>query len=249
MSVARFPSLMNGNTVYTVHSSSTDLWDQCYHAHAHLGYYFGRFDTYGDGMVQHGPEVSVPQMFFGDFCASLAAHLLVHFAEDGFITGSWPQASNSETRKRLDFAFSLRAPVHNDEGTWKDKYYSLELRKVTTNREKQHDKRWEKVPDWADGSVEAAYRILLPDFNVGSLIEQYHLYRQCWEYGHMVLEQYGSADNPETYFSMGEGGDWAARAFDAAQAAVDACCSRHLADRLLKNWRQNVLPKTTEEVA
>lgn len=114
-----------------------------------------QYDTYGDGLTQHSPACGIQKEQLGDFLASLATYLLSDSAieEDlALVACKWPEVNYHINRKMVIFLGSLRVK----EG--KEIYYNLEG-KVSSSESKRYDKRWHKVPEHADGTIESIYRL------------------------------------------------------------------------------------------
>ena len=153
----RFKSLTRENIVYTFTSDSMEHWKQAYHMTGVVSRHFAEYNTYGDGDVQHTPQTVCHKNNIEDLFASLAAHLSVN-AEDMakfFNSLAWPTDRHSE--RDIRFALSIK---YNEK---KRQYFSTQENKVSSADSKRHDRRWNEVPSYADGSVESAYRLLYQD--------------------------------------------------------------------------------------
>lgn len=126
-------------------SSNYKLHDSC-----------GVFETYGDRLTQHSPERPVACDLAIDYLASLAAYLADHHDEDTLecLAYCWPNAESCVSRAEAVWAMGIKFK----EG--KRQYYSVNERKVSTSESKQHDKRWERVPEWADGTLKSGYQLV-----------------------------------------------------------------------------------------
>jgi hypothetical protein len=113
------------------------------------------YDTYGDGMTAHSPAMPISIQRMADYLFSLAQAMLTDqdLRNDAryAITGGIPSKAD------LDFAFSVKFK----EG--KTRWYSRSERKVTSNPEKRHDKRYEEITSYHDGSIDGAFRVLAKD--------------------------------------------------------------------------------------
>jgi len=112
-----------------------------------------RYDTYGDGMIQHSPFYRVSPDDAVDYLLSMARFLLDH-PEDRDINswlGDWDYQ-----------LFTFLQKLRHKEG--KALYYSKSERKVTSAPAKQFDKRYEEVPEWADGLFGAVFRLCREDY-------------------------------------------------------------------------------------
>lgn len=150
---------------YTWHKSSFDTSWHCNHngngrpLDDHAGYYL----TYGDATVQHSHESAVQMDQWLDYLASLAKHLREYPDDVRTIESGWPRANFG--RDKLAFARS----VVFKEG--KRRWYSVNEQKISASDSKRHDKRWEEVPEWADGGLVACYRMLVATY--ASSLERY----------------------------------------------------------------------------
>lgn len=174
-----FPSLMNPTThAYRFDSSA---WKR---DNAGVEAKFRMFQTYGDGMVQHSNDWAITYDYLGDYCASLAAYMLTHRPTAHAVNVEDPDLSDHERsmkelyraigyivleRPRLEsieFAASVVWKESDDEFS-KQRFYSLELKKITKDREKQHDKRFKRIERNDDGSAEAVLRMITPEHTDG----------------------------------------------------------------------------------
>lgn len=150
------------------------------------------FDTYGDGNVQHCHEWSVQPDDFRDFLESLMLYLGDHSSDEWFPVmggcGMWPdrQGASSTDRKVLAFASS---PLYKDDKHSFNRTYNLRECKVSTAEGKRHDKRWESVQSWMDGSF-AAFMGLTVQYRPQGLLGLY-----AWaEFAFENHESYGPYD-------------------------------------------------------
>lgn len=198
----RFASLQRPNErVYTVHDSTLDLWDD--NRYALTDGWAGVYSTYGDGMVQHSGEYKAPREHFMDYLGSLAAHLLEHFGDAEHLRINWPSKYNLDS---IQFALSVQ---YKDDG--KRRYYSTQERKISTSENKRFDKRWFEVEQWANGTTESAYRMLLPEFRT-DLISQYALYSEIRD------ANSHNGKHPTSFFKIGTSGDEYRTDLPASQA-------------------------------
>lgn len=122
--------------------------------------HFRMFSTYGDGICQHSGDWSIHLDHLADYLASLAVAM----------------RDDDELLQRSAFSF-LRAPsvekiefcagviFKESDRSWdKRRYYSVSERKLSSSRSKEHDKRYEEIREWNNGTPEAIYRMLTPDY-------------------------------------------------------------------------------------
>jgi hypothetical protein len=158
-----FPSLMHPETTgYTIHEGyGAFRWSEA--RSPHVADWAGRYDTYGHGIVQHSPEVTVGVDRMGDYCASLATFAAGDGDAARLVGRHWPAPLSRAT---IRFLLGIR----HVEG--KRRYFNRQELKVSSSESKRHDRRWMEVPDWADGTVKSAY--MLFDFpHPQSLLESW----------------------------------------------------------------------------
>lgn len=186
---------------------------------------------YDDGMVQHSPARSVSVESIGDALASLAVYLRDNPDTIEIVAHNWRPNWNKPGRATIDFFSGLK---YNPD---KKAYYSTSDLKRSTAPGKANDRRWEEIPNWADGKFISIFRFLIEGKSHYGAIERYALWldiRQEMEY---------------PYISDKETIDWlgfipdvhVSRAFDAVQAFVDshqqAKNARLQVDCLLENLK------------
>lgn len=136
------------------------------------------YETYGDAGVQHAPERLVQRAEWCDCLGSLAKHLLENPEQIEKFCNSWPSTLDP---KAIEFAAGVQ--FRED----KDQWYSVNEQKVSKDPKKQHDRRWEKVPGWANGTVEAVNGLLATGYHDGALRIYYRFYQiKEWMYEHGV---------------------------------------------------------------
>src|SRR5262249_44623856 len=134
---------------YTWHEDRFDLWDQTRRAPC-LSSQAGRWECYNDPGVQHTPEGAVSREQLGDYCASLLTYLLAHPEDTAIVAKGWDFPPTAEQGL---FFEGLRFKER------KRQWFSRSHRKVSTADSKRHDRRWEEIPSWADGSFGAILRL------------------------------------------------------------------------------------------
>lgn len=182
--------------------------------------------TYNDGMVQHSSMTPVLADQFTDYLASLAVYIYAGNLDDGnwdTLCLEWPRCDIS--RNRVEFARNLKWSAPDGRAK---QYYNLHDLRVSRSRSKAHDRRWEEVPEWADGSLDSIFRLLLSNSS-SFVLNQYEARRVI--VGH-VEEITGS------YWGSGyiklkviEGQKLAGQAFDAVNSMVQA-------KRAERHWKQ-----------
>jgi hypothetical protein len=125
----------------------------------------------------------------------------------------------------------------------KYQWFSKEDFKVSTAPSKRHDKRWEEVPQWADGSVASIYR-LISDYNsIGGrsdLLKEYSLYEWIREVCHRVFDMW--AESAIFYFDLVKRDDSfdIRHLFTDAMDSIKATVAAFRAAREAKNEQHNL---------
>jgi hypothetical protein len=196
-------------------------WNAARNSHRPLCTWAGAYFTYGDGLVQHSPDWPVQAESLGDFCASLATHLLSHPEDTAMVAGNWPQ-EDRYSRETITFLAGLK---YQEE---KQRWYSLRDNKVSASESKRHDKRWEKIQTWCDGSMSSVLAML----EIGN-----HHFLSAWLIAHETygilqgLKDYHRLVNLHEHFKLTEVG--VENAFLAAHHLVLAQRQRDLGTCLL----------------
>lgn len=126
--------------------------------------------TYGDGMTQHSGEWHVQVEFLGDYLASLATAMM---SNEELLQHAHYDLCRRPTDKHIAFAASvvfkasLRLDGSDSGYEKKTRYYSMEQQVISSSLAKQHDKRFQQVEPWNDGSPDAIYRMLIPEYANG----------------------------------------------------------------------------------
>ncbi len=124
---------------------------------------FRMFQTYGDGLTQHSGDWAITREHVIDYFESLAVVLL----------------TNQELAESVQYLLSTR-PDHgvidfaagvvwkeSDANYDKHRYFSVSEKKITSNRDKQHDKRYQEIGKHHDGSPAAIYSMIVPEYADG----------------------------------------------------------------------------------
>lgn len=147
----KFASIMWPNKFgYAV---DTEQWESRAQVHSH----YRQFETYGDGLCQHSHNWPITIEFIDDFLGSLAVAMV---ADEELCQH---QAHNFQRRPSIG-QIEFAASVVYKEG--KRRYWTLDDKgkNVVTSADKRYDKRYQEVESWCDGSPEAIYRILIPEY-------------------------------------------------------------------------------------
>jgi len=129
------------------------------------------FQTYNDGMIQHGPLYAVSAENIQDFLVSLLIFLKDCHGNSELETVSerWPHDRIS--RDRAKFYEGLRY----DPDEHRQTLYNNETMKKSNAESKRFDKRWIEIPNFADGSFIAVFRFFVESHF--SALERYSLYQ------------------------------------------------------------------------
>lgn len=182
----QFESLSRKNIVYVYkndheyHANKNHLWDKLY-----------EFDSYGDGTTQHSPLCLVVSYNGLDSIASWAKYLVEHREtwNDLDLYDFRPLTNISTVKFFQSLRYNEKKPV----------YYNANDLKKSSAGSKQYDKRWEKIPDWADGSIDAIYFFQSKAFY--TYLDQFRLIDQIREHVYNMTGAYHSIDT-EKYFNL-----------------------------------------------
>ncbi len=166
----RFDSLSRDGIAYS--------WDSNYHS-IENGYFkqpgrciapeANEYQTYDDGMVQHSPLWAVSSDNVQDFIISLLFFLKDNTEYIETVAYRWPH--EKILNDRVKFYESLKY----DSEKYKQPLYNKETLKKSNAESKRHDRRWEEIPNFADGSFIAVFRFLLESHF--SAIDRYFRYQ------------------------------------------------------------------------
>jgi len=179
----KFNSLARENIVYVWNTAyDSDMQHYC-RGGQYIGSMARQFDTLGDGTTQHTPETAVTTENMIDYLSSLAFYLLNEGKENlDAVAQEWPV---KEDRDKCTFAFSVKHSKKTD------RYFSTQENKVSTAKNKRYDRRWELVPEWAEGSLESAYRILVQNRDYLCGLERFSLYLHLRSIGYDLTGGFG----------------------------------------------------------
>ena len=113
------------------------------------------YSTHGDGMIAHSPNFPISVEMICDYCYSLAEFLLQH--QELAETVYWHFDSPAD---ETAIGFASKVIYKPD----KERWFSLSERKISASESKRYDRRYERIPKWADGSYESIVRILRQDY-------------------------------------------------------------------------------------
>lgn len=238
----RFASIANPNRMAYQYD------DNAWGSRATISYHMLQYETYGDGLMQHSPEYPIAQEQLTDYLASLAAVMKDNVA---LVEACLYEICRWPSDAEIEFCASVHYKPPK-EGTWrKPVYYSRQLRKISTSDSKEHDKRYTEVQEWNDGSPEAVYRMLIPDYAVGIQMFTYAYAIREW----FIKQPSGWMELPSVFLKWHEDNEAARQlryAYEACYGYAKALRIRHEADQNLDNVQRYLAPKAeaeTEEVA
>lgn len=146
------------------------------------------FETYGDGRVQHAGATFVRVHNGIDFLRSLAVHLmtvdhetLLAFAKE------WPRPYFSEDR----ITFYSRLKHREDKPQW----YSTYDDKVSSRDCWRHDRRWNEIASWMDGSLSSVYSLAVGAHYCNGVLGRYAVAHHCTEVYARLTDRTFSSDH------------------------------------------------------
>lgn len=217
----RFPSLAQPAKLAYV-------YDIGHHTGGAISSHMRFYETYGDGMVQHSETAPISLGMLTDYLFSLAQAMQ---ADTTLIESCGHELrAGVATNADIEFAFS----VIYKEG--KTRYYSREQRKVSASPAKRHDKRYEEITSYFDGSLDSAYRVLWRDFYNG--IRAYSLMESILRYQNQVHHQYLGIAADHLKWNVDR--ERLASAWACATEVVEAEDRRALAARRLRNYQREL---------
>lgn len=217
-----------------------DSWDtpgNAFRRRGGLAVWARRYDTLGDGQTQHAPEMCCENEDWIPFLASLAIHLDAEYMdvtrrmqEVDLLASLWPR--NNVERAQVAGLMKVK---YDPEKTWR--YYEKFTGKMSSNGNKSYDKRWDRIPEHADGSFDGVWMLGHQDWTTGSgMIEAYAAYTIAKETAQVIAGPDYRVRDPYYFFEMkkfvGDTYDWDTEtAFNAVKALVDEGRARALARR------------------
>lgn len=230
-------SLQNARSIcYVVHDTYRDLWDMTRRSEC-LAEWAGKFETLGDGMVQHAPEYPCKPADLTDFCASTVRHCLDPEVSDGAdilaaIASQWTTSPFS----RDDIAFAMKVKHNPDKKT----YYNLGERKVSAAESRRHDRRWVETCEWMKGDVAGVFGILNEDKRSLPTLDALARYKVILD---TMREMEGCYYGAPIEFMRDRGaglGDFPAMAFESLALLVQSAQLRTNAERYFHQWNRAV---------
>lgn len=187
MSYHKFRSLLNSDKYVFVYNTDGD-WDRYYRFVCPLDIKAWVYETLGDGMTAHTPDMPVGVDLFVDYCVSLAQYILT--SEPDAVANIGRFGIVHLNRDAMAFAFNVKRTEKEKESFIK-KFFCVSERKMSANDAKRHDKRWHEVRDCHDGTVSGAFNVLWDgqENHRMDLLERYTWYRDLLEFG-SALKQF-----------------------------------------------------------
>lgn len=161
MTHIRFQSLTRGNDVgylYDDSISADHSWSRNPPEYCHTK--LMQYKTYGDGLTVHSSPYSVPIEYVSDLCVSMTHHFINH-------PDDLTDAVNNYlfTDHLSADAILFATKIKYIEG--KIRYYSMQEQKISASEKLRYDKRYERIPEWADGSAGSVYRLTVESYFCG----------------------------------------------------------------------------------
>ena len=138
------------------------LYDTGYYSDGPVNEHFRMYETYGDGLTQHSSDWALQPEYIGDYLISLATAML----KDDELAAAARYQFNRDDKAKIEFAASIIYKA-DDTHTWrekKDRYFSMEEKRITTSANRQYDKRYEKVTSRQDGTPLAIMNLVCPEY-------------------------------------------------------------------------------------
>lgn len=243
MKSIRFNSVLNPNAIgYEYTADSMTFFDAAYRTAGCLGGAFGYFDTYGDGNCQHTPLMAARLTHFTDFCISLAQHIIANPA-DGEGVASYHFGFSQMGTDTVKFLASL---VYKQE---KRQWFNWQDLKLSASDSKEHDKRWTRVPAYADGTIASAFRLAydIRGNRTTFMFERYALETLFWDTLYSQVSTGHDEWEKITSWRTELAGDHC-QAFKALRLTVEGMEGLSYAKRLSESARYNSTP-AAEKVA
>jgi len=214
---ATFKSIKRQGICYDINSKNWDFARGAIHGDVK------EYQTYGDGETRHSPAYSSIADNTYDFLVSLAHFLNSNPDKAKELSQAmfWPSHTY---RKNIKFYSELKA-------NGKEQYYSINELKTSRAESKRHDKRWEIVPEWADGSFQATFRFL-EEKKYGSL-ERLCLYNELRDFYSEEHDSYCSIEG----FGINSTEEWhkMSSALHACQLILSAYRKLDSAQRIIES--------------
>jgi len=198
--------------------------------------HFRMYQTYGDGLTQHSSDWTITREYIADYLASFAVAMLT---DEELLKGACYSIGHRPGSDQIAFAASVVYQKPKDDKQYvKPRYFSLNEMKVSSSDSKRHDKRYEEVREFHDGSAKSIFRILIPEYADGLMVYAYA----------DAIREWALEDNARAYTQLpGLFLEWT-KDHDAAQQlhnAYTACWNlvqayqlRHSAEAAIDNYKR-----------
>lgn len=230
----RFPSLNRGHEIGYILHSSTFAYDMRDEPLRLIAPWAGVYQTYGDGMVQHSPDLCCPVESMGDFLASLTTFCLDPRNADALDVAAdhWKSIDTYNERSKSSTIHKARQ-VRFKAG--KTRYVRVHHLDISSSPNKAYDRRWNQIVEWMDGSVGATFGVLHMGCGGVYGLERYHVLNRIAQVFH---DEDGSLHgDPDDHFDRFKG-QQLDRAFGAFESLMIAQHHRRLVEPLLDSYGQ-----------
>ena len=251
----RFNSFNNSDKVGYMFDN--DIFTSRHHGQ-HLASWAYMYETYGDGNVQHSPEVGVSFEMTADFLQSLAIDISENEEHLKLVSDRWVDKIDE---KLIKFVISVKHTPYDKEkkATWSRQYVNWHDQKLSRAEGKRHDKRWEEVTDFHNGTFDSVFWTVINNIsgeasNLRRLATFYQIVN-TWNQieGHyyneneVVKEISGIDNNRNVHVNK----LWreTKEAFGIVDELVEAYKKRSHALWYIKHWQEQKAEKLAEVVA
>jgi hypothetical protein len=205
---------------------------------APIDVHFRMYETYGDGACQHSGDWAITTEHFADYLISLTAAML---ADSELADALSYRLSSGVSREEIEFCASIVFKAREEGAMYekKTRYYSVAERKTSSTPTKQYDTRYKRIEPWNDGTAEAIYRMLIPEWADG--LTMFAMARSIREWALKAEGQYMQLVG--LFLKWTETSDEAREmyhSFDAAREVAESYRLRASAESQVENCRRNV---------
>ena len=213
---------------------------------------FRAFQTYGDGMCQHSGDWSIQPEHVADYLFSLAAAML----EDTELTQYlYFKLAARPADEAIAFAASVvfKPAAEGSRYEKKARFYSVEERKLTATDSKRHDRRYEQVADWNDGTPSAIMRMICPQYADGLERLQYAtairdwLLKQDGGYMELAARFIGWTKDIKPEYNQNDAARDIMHALECVQNVCNAYTQRCAAESSLGSQRRDVARRKEQD--
>ncbi len=175
----RFKSVTRDGIAYiwsNIYDSNMSRYDRFNYFHP----FVCEYQTYNDRTIQHSPKCPVSKDYFVDCLVSLYIYLTekpdnITNSDIGIVEDNWPQ-DYRPTEDQMKFVATLK---YNPD---KIQYVNFWEMKVTKSKSKEYGTRWEKLPEYVNGSFEGQIRYLSEQVRGWGALENFHTYYMMRNY-------------------------------------------------------------------